>query len=300
MSNTGTFRADLSRLIHPEEPEKYNCRKKYVIDISGECRLIQTMVADEPIFCSSGSSVERMKRKKEPEKLQKEKEAILSVMVENMSSALDDRLTQAENENIKSASYRARRKVFDYAIANYDFEYFITLTLNGEYFQRNDIETACKKLNKFLANRVQRKGLKYIIVPELHKDGAIHFHGLINKAVEMVPSGTYIPPNGGKPLKGETLKRKGVPLEDCREVFNIVDWKYGFTTAIKIDEERERTARYVAKYITKESGNNGKICGRYYFSGGDLLQPFFTYEQADFEACEGFLVDTRYLRAKIF
>jgi hypothetical protein len=178
------------------------------------------------------------------------------------------------------------------AAADGDLCWFITLTLNGEQFARDDARTALNKLQAWLRNKVQRNGLKYIIVPEYHKDGrSIHFHGLINGALDMVPSGTYIRPEGGKPVKAETIRRSGGDLEQCKPVYNIPAWDYGFTTAIHVYGERTSAAAYVCKYITKEAdyagGDVRKIGGRYFLHSSNIRQPYVLYGYADFDAAEG-------------
>lgn len=44
-----------------------------------------------------------------------------------------------------------------------------------------------------------------------------------------------------------------------RPVYNMLDWKYGFSTCVPLDENYERTANYIVKYITKS--DSGKIFG---------------------------------------
>lgn len=291
----------VARLLKADENSLFNCRKKYIIDEHGEMVLVQTMVCEKPIFNPYGLEREKKSTADKKEKLMREKEILLEYQAENMSSALADRLEEIDRQNICSATRRAKRKVYDYIMANPDLCYFVTLTLNGEKFSRYDTQEACKRLNKYLANRVQRNGLKYVFVPELHKDGAIHFHGLINEAVEMCTSGTYIPPSGGKPLKAETLRKKRIPLAECQEVYNIPDWEYGFTTAMHIYGERGKTGSYVAKYITKQENSDfRKICGRYYYSSRNLSEPIYQYSNEDFEAFEGFEIESEFLHAKIF
>ncbi len=136
-----------------------------------------------------------------------------------------------------------------------------------------------KKLRVYLDNRVRRNGLIYVGVPELHKKGGFHFHFLTNDVLPLVYSGTVIRPTGGKPVKEETAKRQGFKLEACRKVYNIEDWKLGFTTSIFTYGEREAVAAYIGKYITKSAD---KIGGRWYYSGGALKKPVYTYERVSF------------------
>ena len=205
-------------------------------------------------------------------------------------------------ENGKRAARRARRKVSDYVMAEYDLKYFITLTLNGEDFPRDDINGACKKLNNWLRNRVQRDGLKYVIVPELHKDGkCIHFHGFINGALRLVDSGTVIPPEGGRPIRRETARRNGIDLQACHTVYNIPDWLYGFTTAVEIYGDRAGAAAYICKYITKQyelsqtwdsTSSRTKIAGRYYWHSNNLREPLVKFNNVKYEQETGKEYDT--------
>lgn len=288
------------------ENDFYNSRTKYIIDKNGEVKIIEVMTFQKRVF--NPLHLEKNPRKVDKyADIQEEKEYLqdkifLANEVEYMSTAFADSIEIQERENKKRSSRRAKTKVRDYILANDDLKYFITLTLSGADFERSDIKTAVKKLNIFLRNRVQRDGLKYIIVPELHKDGkSIHFHGLINEAVQLVESGTYIPPCGGKPLKAETIKRKGISLDDCRKVYNIPGWKYGFTTAIAIDENICAVASYIGKYITKDIERGGdKICGRFYYSSNNLDEPKVSYCNIDYENAKGIEI-TQYCNAfKIF
>jgi hypothetical protein len=102
---------------------------------------------------------------------------------------------------------------------------------------------------------------------------------LTNDVLKLTHSGTYIRPTGGKPVKADTVKRSGFSLEDCRDVYNIVDWKLGFTTAIKVYGNRGAVANYIGKYITK---GEKKVGGRWYYSGGSLKHPIYKYSRASF------------------
>lgn len=197
-------------------------------------------------------------------------------------------------DNLRRAVRRARSRVYDLAMCTPSLSYFVTLTLSPEAVDRYDPNTIIPKLNTWLRNRAHRKGLTYILVPERHKDGAIHFHGLINDALPLIASGTYTK-NGSKPRKPRSKAQLHAWLEDgYSEVYNIPDWKYGYTTAIPLYGERENAVKYVLKYIGKdmdikedtrlcratEPGTH-KIGGRYYYSGGDLSSPqelLFNYD----------------------
>lgn len=176
------------------------------------------------------------------------------------------------NENLERSARRARAKLFEFAICNPDLDIFATLTIDPQHAMRTDYDELMKQLKDWLNNRVRRKGFKYIIVPEFHKKGGIHLHALMNKALPLVDSGTVICPGYNKPVKRETAKRKGYDPDTLQKVYNVPEWKFGYSTAMLVTDRPDQTDHiaacgYVSKYITKE---NQKIGGRWYLSGGKL------------------------------
>ena len=72
---------------------------------------------------------------------------------------------------------RAKSAVRDIALLN-SFGFFFTWTLDPKKINRHDADEVKRAVMNCLKNLVKRKGFSYVLVPELHKDGAIHFHGL--------------------------------------------------------------------------------------------------------------------------
>ena len=179
---------------------------------------------------------------------------------------------------------RAKQMLKDYILCN-DFTHFVTFTIDGSCCDRSDYGAIIKPLNKWLDNRVQRKGLKYLFVPEYHSDGkSIHFHGLVNgEAVTLADSGTVSVQGLKKPVKVATYKRKYADRE-CHTVYNVTDWKYGFSTAIALYGDRNAVAAYVGKYLEKDLQ---KIGGRLYLHSNNLALPDVAYMHADFSEFEG-------------
>lgn len=177
--------------------------------------------------------------------------------------------TEAEKAKNKHDSLlRAKKKVFDIAYANGDdWRYMVTLTLDGSKIDRESADTVLTPFQNWLKNCVKRKGLKALIVPEYHKNGAIHFHGLFNGALKTQFSGTVKASGYKKPIKVATAKRYGLKPEEMTAVFNSSDWKYGFSTFVPLDNNLDKICGYVTKYITKDLD---KIFGKYYFAVGDL------------------------------
>lgn len=169
-----------------------------------------------------------------------------------------DGAERSENEEVRLVSDRGRRRaakrVFDLIACNPELDLFCTFTLDARRIDRYDYAVIVRKLNTWLDNHVRRRGLKYIMVAEHHKDGAIHFHALCNRALDMVDSG-HTDKNG-------------------HTVYNLPEWAYGFSTAIECYGEREHCCKYVVKYITK---GHDRVGGRWFYHGGTLNQPSFEY-----------------------
>lgn len=206
---------------------------------------------------------------------------------------------------------RARSMVYDYAMSTPSLAYFVTLTCDPEKIDRYSQTAVISKLSTWARNQTHRHGLTYLLVPELHKDGAIHFHGLINDALTMVPSGVYTGGSLKRPRKARSKKDAASLLRSgAVEVLNLPSWSLGFTTAIPLYGDRENAVKYVLKYIGKSTmtpascqelpladvpqsdaddtyTHQQRIGGRYFYSGGDLKLPetfFFTHDLSDIPA----------------
>lgn len=138
-----------------------------------------------------------------------------------------------ERSNVVSRN-RTIQKVYEVTRSNM-WEWFITLTFNPEKVNSFEYTEVSQVLSKWLNNLKSRYApdLKYIIVPELHKSGRYHFHGLIADTGNMI-----FEDSGHKTFGGETI-------------YNLGNYKLGFTTATKINDV-SRASSYITKYITKD------------------------------------------------
>lgn len=261
-----------SGILQTAEQAKYNCRSKFYPQPDGSLKLVEEMACNRFIFNPDGVELRHNERRELAEEYHR---AMLELMY---STKLRVKPESTPEENILRSKRRAKNKLFDIICCN-RFDWFVTLTLDRKNIDRNDYTAIIKKLNNYLDNRVRRNGLYYVGVPELHKNGGFHFHFLMNDVLKLEHSGTYIRPTGGKPVRADTVKRSGFSLSDCKDVYNIQDWTLGFTTAIHTYGDIEAVGNYVGKYITK--GEN-KVGGRWYYSGGKLQKPFFTYSRVNF------------------
>ena len=282
--------SDLKSVLEPltETQALYNTRFKYF----GETTKVTCF--SKPIF--NPHKVERKKPDKhDAEQYEKDLETALNAVGKTLcGTPFPPPVQEKEPSKIierQDALKRARDKVFEIAYAN-DFEYFVTLTLDETKISRTDKEVIVKALNVFLQNLVARcSGFKYVLCPEYHKDGeAIHFHGLFCGALKLEDSGTVAVKGYDKPISRTKAERLGL---EGKTVYNLMNWKYGFSTVVKLDNDKERIATYITKYITKDSD---KIIGRYYYSGGKGLvrsvpTEFRNYPYSEFQGEERKVID---------
>jgi hypothetical protein len=145
---------------------------------------------------------------------------------------------------------RARTRVFEYAICN-NFEYFITLTINGDLLDRYDLKGYIKNLGQFIRDYRKKYGadIQYLLIPEKHINGAWHMHGLI----------------------------KGIPKDHLhKNEYGYLDWqnyknKFGFCSIDKV-RNQEAVSKYITKYLRKSFDTGGGVTEKesklYYCSRG--------------------------------
>ncbi|MFF9830608.1 hypothetical protein ACI2LD_18035 [Enterococcus casseliflavus] len=178
----------------------------------------------------------------------------IDVSISEKTEKTDD---EKELEKIRNL-WKIRTKIKDYVLSN-EFNYFWTLTFDSD---RYNYAVAFEKMGRWLERMRKKHGkFDYIMIPELHKDGAIHFHGVTGGLNAVI--------------RDSGVKHKGV------KVYNCSDWDHGFTTLTKI-RSREKTASYITKYVTKEMQNSivGKGKKKYWCSRG-LRVPAVEYSVQD-------------------
>lgn len=234
--------------LHGRMSEKLNCPiyrtqsqsvKHYAKIISYPCGVMDIIASSDPDFGDPGW--ELSEEYSHPKRIPKTEK--------------DRKISDPKGEDMERSMRRARSKLRRLALAN-DFRWFVTLTLDPTKVDSHDGAAVVKKLNAWCSNMVQRKGLKYILVPERHKKGGIHFHGFFNDCLEVVDS--------------KHTDKQG------HTIFNLPQWSLGFTTAIELYDDYQKAVGYVCKYVGKQGE---KPAGRWYYSGGDLVEPSVQYAE---------------------
>lgn len=141
---------------------------------------------------------------------------------------------------------RTHRVVRDYILCN-NFTYFFTLTISPKVCDRLDDITVQKELKKYLDNIRRHNSLEYIIVPERHKNGALHFHGLTS-----TPQAFNLKPSNMRDKSGRTI-------------FLSQNYKLGRNNFTEISS-KVAVSQYVRKYISKQFHLNDPYKKRYWCS----------------------------------
>lgn len=152
----------------------------------------------------------------------------------------------ANPEKLDNNLTRVRTKIFEYALCN-DFHYFVTLTLDPVKYDRYDLKKYIKDLGQFIRDyrKKYKCDIQYLLIPEQHKNGAWHMHGLI----------------------------KGIPMEHLTLNENrFLDWshysdKFGYIS-LDIIKDVFRCAKYITKYVSKDLKHRELNSKAYYSSRG--------------------------------
>lgn len=171
---------------------------------------------------------------------------------------------EGKSNKLSNSLSRTRSKIYEYACCN-DWDYFITVTINKDKFDRYDLEEYRKSFIKWIQNQYSRKGQKvqWLFIPEKHKDGSWHMHGLISGLVD-------------SDLQ-EFTKDMHIPyriLNRIKQGVKVYNWiayadKFGYCTLEPI-QNIDAVCKYITKYICKDLAESVQEVGKhlYYCSRG--------------------------------
>lgn len=173
-------------------------------------------------------------------------------------TASDEVVNYERNERYENNLIRAKRHIREYAMCN-EWQYFVTLTLADGKICRHSLPAFYRAFGVWVGNYNKRYStrLNYLIIPEQHKDGAYHAHGLFS----------------------------GIAPESvsCNE-YGYLDLPYyrnrfGFINLAPI-RDSVRVANYITKYVTKSVTTSTELeKGRKaYLHSRGLKRPEVIYE----------------------
>lgn len=181
-----------------------------------------------------------------------------------------DKITSGniESLNFIRSVQRSKSIIRDYCLEN-SFEWFATFTFAN---RRDDLDFCRQSMQKFLRQLSRYHPIKYIIVPEFHKDKkSLHFHALISGIptsdlqFSLFPSGDH------------RLSKRGNPYYEHPYFKNY----YGINVFERIEKTPDSQldiASYISKYITKDMplffGRKRYWCSRNLNKPSTLRFPF--------------------------
>lgn len=147
---------------------------------------------------------------------------------------------KSSGRSLEVSLNRTINQIYKYSRSNL-WEYFVTLTFDPLKVDRYSYDECCKKMKNFL-DSLRRKNpyLKYLGVPEQHRDGAWHFHFLMSN----IDSSYYR--YWKKDRRGNDIYILG--QKDGEKWIGI--YRYGWSTLTFV-KYPERVSMYITKYITK-------------------------------------------------
>lgn len=178
-------------------------------------------------------------------------------------------------ERFMQSYCRSRSMVLQYALCN-QWDYFITITVNPDRFNRYELGPIWRYMSQWFRDyRKVSAGFRYLLVPELHKDGAWHFHGFV-AGIRPCDLSQFVP--GLHPRK----------LIDAGYLnFGLLSSAVGYVSLGQLHDP-VAAGFYVTKYITKEHANDDFYEHLYYCSQGlSTARPVadcYTYS-SDLERC---------------
>lgn len=152
---------------------------------------------------------------------------------------------QENPEKLANSISRSRSTIYELALCN-DWDYFVTLTLNQEKYNRYDLKKFHKELTQHIRdlNKKYKCKIEFLLIPEQHKDGAWHMHGFLRglpdeivlefKTVQFLP---------------DYLRKK---IENGEKIYTWTTYqkKFGFCDLEPIKSIYKASA-YITKYVSK-------------------------------------------------
>lgn len=190
------------------------------------------------------------------------------------SAILVNEENSEEQDYLQKSINRTKTKISDYVLCN-NFTHFATFTFDPKNSKvknennRHDFQKMSSLLKNWLKteqlNHFRHHGhkFKYLIVPERHKNGAWHFHALLENYKNEIAN-FYTRKNNYITVSELKSKKK-----DKNRKF-IVRYKLGRSEIAPI-KDKTKMSSYIKKYITKEliQDKNAKR----YWSSRNLKQP---------------------------
>lgn len=180
------------------------------------------------------------------------------------ASAVD---SAVDKERLAGSVSRAKARVFELAACN-EFSFFGTLTLNKEWRDREDLREFRKDFAMLVRNlnRERTEKIKYILLPERHKKGGWHLHGLFSGLSDTADLRVFS-------LKDKIPKKMKKQIKKGGKLYDFPRYsdKFGFSSFSPI-KDKTAAAVYITKYITKDIAAQNRASGEHLFFASQGLK----------------------------
>lgn len=195
-----------------------------------------------------------------------------------------DRSRKGGTKKLDSAISRAHKVVLELALCN-KWDWFATFTLDKTKYDRYNLDSWYKDFSQWIRDQRKATGaeIRYVLVPEMHKDGAWHIHGLLSGLPpvslfsELRAAGWRVP---SKLVNGGYF---------CWTQYHA---KFGFNS-LGIIRNPVACAFYISEYIGKDLSGSSIAVGKhlYYASRGLNRSVLHGYVYGDCPDLDRFLVN---------
>lgn len=172
-----------------------------------------------------------------------------------------------DKKRLDNSVSRAKARIFELASCN-EFQHFCTFTVNEKFKDRDNLSAIRRDLAQLVRNinrdLPEDKKIKYLLIPEQHKKGGWHLHGLM---CGLEPFLTEFKLSDNIPQRLKKMIKNG------EKVYNFPRYskKFGFFTATKIKNANACSA-YITKYITKDMSKTLLESGQHLFFASQGLK----------------------------
>ena len=148
---------------------------------------------------------------------------------------------------------RTKSRIFELALCN-NFEFFCTFTFSGASFDRKCLKDCYSAFANFIRvlNRKDNFNVRYLLIPEKHKSGDWHLHGLI-KGLPASELHQFVPDDWDL-SKGHKIPKYIInAVKKGRKVYHwtTATSRFGWNTFESV-RSAMAVSKYITKYITKD------------------------------------------------
>lgn len=176
-----------------------------------------------------------------------------------------DRSAKGNTDKLDAAFSRARRVILEVALCN-QWDWFCTFTLDKAKYDRYNLKLWYKDFSQWIRDQRKKTGktIRYLLIPEMHQDGAWHMHGLFADIPDTVSFAEL------RFVHGWKVSDKLV--SGCFRCWLDYHSKFGFCSLSAL-KNPVAAAFYMTEYISKSlQESNIGVGGHLYYCSHGLMR----------------------------